>query len=576
MNKIKQLRKLMKIHNIDGYIVPKNDEYFGEYIDKSKERLKFVSSFSGSAGIGLIFKKKCYIFVDGRYTIQAKKEVNKPFKVVEIHKTKPKKVLNSFKKKITIGFDPRLHTELNLKNLYKLKKITLKPIGYNLIDKIWKNKPNLKNKKFYLLKLKEVGTSHKTKINKVIQKIKKYKADKILITASENIAWLLNIRGHDSDFSPIPNCNLILDKNGNMDLIVPKSKIDLKFLKFFGKKLNIVTPEKFHSHINKYDSKNKIVIDSLTCSFFYRKILLNKFKLIEKIDPIYLFKSIKNKKEIDNIKKIHILDGAALTKFIIWVKNNYLKKNITELSAANKLESFRKFFKDYKFPSFNTISATGSNGAIIHYKPTSKSNKRLQKGDLYLVDSGGQYHYGTTDVTRTIPLGNQNEKIKEIFTKVLKCHIAVVNYKLKKNTTGSIIDKVARRPLLKMGLNYQHGTGHGVGYFLNVHEGPQAISYGNKINIKKGMIISNEPGYYLENKFGIRIENLIYVSTFGQNLLRFKNLTYAPIDPEMVKIDFLNNEERKYIKNYNFKTLKKINPFLNYKEKSWYKENFLF
>tara|TARA_B100000767_G_scaffold271581_1_gene297496 strand:+ start:878 stop:1747 length:870 start_codon:yes stop_codon:yes gene_type:complete len=275
-----------------------------------------------------------------------------------------------------------------------------------------------------------------------------------------------------------------------------------------------------------------------------------------------MLKSVKSKNEIKNIKQAHIYDGAALTKFLFWIKKNYQTKNVTEISASNKLYNFRKKNKKFKFLSFPTISGTGPNGAIIHYKATKKSNRKLKKGDVYLVDSGGQYNFGTTDVTRTISLQTNDKNIKNIFTRVLKGHIAVANFKLKKNTSGSDIDHEARKYLKQINLDYAHGTGHGVGYFLNVHEGPQAISRNNQINFKAGMIVSNEPGYYKKNKFGIRIENLIYVKKNNKNL-SFDNLTMAPIDKDFIDQSILNKNEIRWLNNYHKSVFTNLKGFMN-------------
>ena len=575
MNKLKKIRQVINFYKLDGYIVPKNDEFFGEYIHVSKDRLKFISSFSGSAGIGLIMQNQAFIFVDGRYTLQAKRECNSRFKIVEIHKKRPKKLFSKIKNKINIGFDSKLHTTLSLKTLFKSKKINLIPFENNLIDKIWKNKPKQSLKKFYILNNKNTGENYKNKVRKVIKLMKKISVNKLLITAPENIAWLMNIRGNDSNFSPIPNCNAVLYTNERIDLIVDKKKIDKKFKIFFGDKLNFVSPEKIFEYFAKLESnKSKFLLDILTCSHFYKALIKkNGFNFIEKLDPIYSLKALKNRTEINNMKISHKYDGIALTKFIYWVKNNYLKLNLTEMSVQNKLESFRKKSKYYKFPSFNTISGTGPNGAIVHYRATPDTNRKLKKGHLYLVDSGGQYFYGTTDVTRTIPLGTQSEKIKDVYTRVLKGHISVIKFKINNSTTGKKIDTAARKPLKSIGLNYEHGTGHGVGFFLNVHEGPQAISPNNNIRLKEGMILSNEPGYYEKNKFGIRIENLIYIKKNENNKLIFENLTYAPIDLDMVKFDMLTQNEKEYINKYNNEVFKKIGPYLNEKERNWLKFN---
>jgi Xaa-Pro aminopeptidase len=281
------------------------------------------------------------------------------------------------------------------------------------------------------------------------------------------------------------------------------------------------------------------------------------------LDPIYFFKSVKNPTEIKNMIRSHVIDGVALTKFLFWLKKNFKKKKITEISAQEKLESFRKLNKNYKFPSFSTISGTGPNSAIIHYKASVKSNRILRKGDLYLVDSGGQYSFGTTDVTRTVSLENNSNFVKEVYTRVLKGHIAVSDFKVKKNSKGSDVDHDARKSLRKIELDYPHGTGHGVGYFLNVHEGPQSFSGNNKINLKPGMIISNEPGYYKKGFFGIRIENLIYIK---KN--KFEELTMAPIEKSLIKKKMLNKKEINWLNKYHIKVKKNLFRFMNLKEKA--------
>ena len=570
MNKFKKLRDCFKVYKIDGYIVPKNDEFFGEYVDKSNDRLNYISSFSGSAGYAIILRKKSYLFVDGRYTLQAKREANKDFKIIEIHKNRPAKILENIKKKLKIGFDPTLFSEANLINNFKAKNTVLIPIKQNLIDKIWINKPKKTNKEFFLLNSKHAGRDYKRKLNIVSEILNKQKVSKLLITAPENLAWLLNVRGKDSKYSPLPNCHAILGKNKKITLIVNKNKINKKFKLKFNKKINYINPYDAIKYFSNLNNNEIFLIDKFSCSFFYKKLIESKFKFYEKNDPIYLLKAKKNNVEISNSIKSHIQDGVALTKFIYWIKNNIGKYKITEISAEKKLEHFRKKNPSYKFPSFNTISGSGPNGAIVHYRANKQTNRLIKKKDIYLCDSGGQYHYGTTDVTRTMCFSDQPPKIKNIFTKVLKGHIAVATYNLKKNTTGKKIDIVARKPLNKIGLDYAHGTGHGVGYFLNVHEGPQSISKFNKIKFQEGMIVSNEPGYYETNKFGIRIENLIYIKKIN-NKLKFKNLTLAPIEKDLINFKLLSNKEKKYLDDYHKKTYLTINAYLNKKEKNWFK-----
>ena len=557
---MKSLKKLFKRYKIDGYIVPKNDEYFNEYVHSSKDRLKFVSSFSGSAGFALILKNKNYLFVDGRYTVQARYQSGKKFKVITIPNKLPRDVLKPNKKTV-LGFDPKLHTEKQLNFIFKIKNINLRSINQNLVDLVWPNKPKELAKHFFSLPKKNAGATTEKKITQVKNILSKNNIDYLLVTAPENVAWILNIRGYDSSYSPIPNARLLVSKKGDVEFFANPKKI-AKIKKTLGEKIRTHDERKIENVLN-YISKKRIWLDSLSCSFYYKNILHKKNNIVEKIDPIHFFKSIKNNTEIKNMKKSHLIDGIALTKFLFWVKKNFKKKKITEISAQKKLESFRRMHRSYKFPSFNTISGSGPNSAIIHYKASNKTNRALKKGDLYLVDSGGQYSFGTTDVTRTISLDNKSSYIKEIYTRVLKGHIAVSNFKIKKNSTGSQVDQNARKFLKKIKLNYPHGTGHGVGYFLNVHEGPQSLSRNNKINLKDGMIVSNEPGYYKEGAFGIRIENLVYIK---KN--KFEELTVAPIEKDLINKKILNKIEIKWINSYHKKVQKNLSKFMNFQEKT--------
>ena len=567
-NKLIKLRRELTINNIDGYIIPKNDEFFGEYVSPEKERLKYLTEFSGSAGQSLVLKKQAFLFVDGRYTLQAQKEVRKGFKVIQIHKTIPSDILRKNKQKLRIGFDPRIYSLASLINLYKTENVKLIPIKKNLIDKIWPNKPKLKFNKFFILKTQYAGKSFKNKINLICKILKRKKLKNLLVTAPENVAWTLNIRGKDNSYSPIPNCNAIVNYKKKITLIVENKKISKNFKSQFGKVVKYVNPTDITAHFNSLDKKQNFLIDKFTCSYFYREKIAERFKYIEETDPIFFLKSKKNIVEINNTIKSHIADGTALTKFIYWIKNNINKIKISELSAQKKLEQFRKKNKNYVSPSFNTISGSGPNGAIVHYRANGKTNRTIKTKDVYLCDSGGQYHYGTTDVTRTICFSKQSQKIKNIFTKVLKGHIGVATYKLKKNTTGKKLDIVARSALKKAGLDYAHGTGHGVGYFLNVHEGPQAISKINNIKLEEGMILSNEPGYYETNKFGIRLENLVFIKKYKKKL-RFENLTFAPIEKDLINFKLLNKKEKKYLNEYHKKIYMILGSYLNKDEKSW-------
>jgi len=562
MDKINQLRNILNKQNCDAYIIPKNDEYFGEYVPKNKDRLKFISGFTGSTGLALILKNKSYLFVDGRYTLQAKKEIYKDFKICEIPKIKPYYILKNLNKEITLGFDPKLFTSNTLKNIISNSLIKIKPINNNLIDTIWKNKTKVNNNKFYILEKKYHGESFVNKISKVSKFLKFKDIHYLLTTAVENISWLLNIRGSDASSSPLTNGKILFNKNGKIIFFTNIKKITPQIKKSFGKKVIFIKEELFVNYLRKIKN-SKILIDKKTCSFYYEKNIHSSNKLIDIEDPIYLLKAIKNKTEISNAKIAHLFDGIALTKFIFWLKNNYKKTKITEVSAQNKLEKYKKQNKNYLYPSFNTISGFGGNGAIVHYRSNNNTNKEIKGNNLYLLDSGSQYFYGTTDVTRTIAIGNLSSFQKKNYSYVLKSHIAVASYKLKKSTLGKHIDKIARVPLLKLGYNYSHGTGHGVGYFLNVHEGPQGLSPFNNHKILPGMILSNEPGFYKENNFGIRIENLIYCKKINNNHSKFINLTMVPIDKDCINNKLFNKNEINWINNYHQKIFYILKPFMN-------------
>ncbi len=559
---ISLLKKIMDNENIDGYIIPKNDEFFSEY--SFPNRLKFISNFSGSAGLAIILKDKNILFVDGRYTLQASIECGKKFKIYEIPKIRPFDVLKKVKDKLTLGFDPKLFTEIGLKLNFK-DACNLKPIKNNLIDEIFGLKNNSKIKEFYSLNDNVAGEKIASKINKLFSILKKKKIQNIFISAPENCAWLLNIRGFDNPHSPIPNCQIIINNKivhffSNIKKI-KKIKSSIKY-----KKIYFYDFSKFVEILNSLKGKN-FSIDKNSCSIFNKSIISSKYNILNEIDPCYALKAIKNKTEITNMIDAHIADGAALTKFLYWIKN---KKNFnfTEIDAEKKLENFRKKNKNFLYPSFNTIAGAGPNGAIIHYRASKSSNRKINKNDIFLCDSGGQYNYGTTDVTRTISFAKPSSKIKNIFTRVLKGHISVFNTNLNKVDTGEKIDKRARFFLNKIGLDYGHGTGHGVGYFLNVHEGPQSISKYNNVKILPGMILSNEPGYYERKKFGIRIENLVYVKK-NKNKKFFKNLTLAPIDIDLINFKMLSAYEKKYLHNYHLYIYSKISKFLNSSEKRW-------
>ena len=551
---IKKLKKFIYKNDLDGYVIPKNDKYFTEY--SNVNNLSKITKFTGSAGFAIILKKSNYLFVDGRYTLQAKKQCGDNFQILELPHILPK---NLYKlKNNKIGFDPKLFTENTLDNYFKAK-VNLIPIEFKFEDKRKK-----KSSFFYHLNKSVTGENSSSKIKRVKKYLKKKKINYLYVSASENVNWLLNIRGKDLPNSPLANCKLIITDNNKLYFFSNLRKLsNLNQNKF--KNIIFCEENTLLKVISKF-RENKFAIDRYTCSLFEEKIISSIFKIVSKIDPIYDLKAVKNSTEIKNTYKAHIEDGVAVTKFLYWFKNN--KKIKSEKKIEKKLEELRKLSKNYLYPSFDTIAGSGPNGAIIHYKSNNKTNRQIKRNDILLVDSGGQYKWGTTDITRTICCGKISNKIKDNFTRVLKGHIAVVTYDLNNKTIGKTIDISARKFLNKVGLDYAHGTGHGVGFFLNVHEGPQGISKYNKVILKKGMILSNEPGYYLNNHYGIRIENLIYIDKYKKNLF-FKNLTHAPIDTDMINFKMLNKKEKEYLFNYHLEVYSQISKYLNRSERKW-------
>jgi Xaa-Pro aminopeptidase len=556
--KIKELRKKFKKYNIDGYVIPKNDDYFTEY--SKINRLKIISNFSGSAGLAVVLKDKNYLFTDGRYTIQSGMESGKYFKIISFEK-----LINcNLFRNLRLGLDPKLFTHKQIKNFF-LKHNKVKFLSNNLIDEIQTQKVE-KNIPFFSLKDEIIGENSKSKINKIINYLKKNKADNLFVTAPENVAWILNIRGSDGPNSPIPNSRLIINKSKKIFLITELQKTKKLVKEKIINKNQLINTSDLPKKILALAGK-KFIIDNKSCSVFYENIIKSKFEIIKREDPTYLLKAIKNNTEINNMIKSHIIDGVALTKFIYWIKK-INKKKITEVDAQIKLEKFRKKNNNYLYPSFETIAGSGENGAIIHYRAKKENCRTIRKNDIFLCDSGGQYKYGTTDVTRTICFTSPKPNIKNIYTKVLKGHIAVANTDLRLDDTGIKIDKRARKYLNESKLDYAHGTGHGVGFFLNVHEGPQSISKLNTVKIQEGMILSNEPGYYKKGSYGIRIENLVFVKKIKKKIF-FENLTLAPIDKDLINYNLLTKLEKNYLFKYHLDVYSKLSKYLTLNERKW-------
>jgi Xaa-Pro aminopeptidase len=570
---LNKLKKFLQENNIDFFIQPNCDSFFSEYLPDHCKRIEFITNFSGSNACVIFGKKKSYFFTDSRYTLQAADQIdNNEFEIINLAK---QNILSWFKQNLSqkqiIALDTKLFNINFISDILKItdnKNAKIKFLDHNPIDNFWISRPKIANSKIYFCDNKFTGQESQIKRQKIILNIK---GDALLISNPQNLCWLLNIRASDVKYSPILLSYAILYKDGSCDLFADKNLIsDIKNPNLVN--VNIIDSNLFEEKLIKI---KEIDIVKNTVNYHIFAILQkNNIAINYKNDDIEQLRAIKNKSEIVGTINAHYLDGSAVTKFLYWI-DQAVKNNIAidELSAADKLYQFRKENEEFIYPSFATISSFASNGAVIHYHPTSKTNKKITGNSLYLVDSGGQYNknkaFGTTDITRTIAIGNVSQEMINNFTNVLKGHIAIANAKIPYKISGANIDILARYNLYKSGLDYDHGTGHGVGSFLSVHEGGCGISKNCYHELKAGMIISNEPGFYKDNEYGIRIENLILVKKDSDDFLCFKTISLAPIDQNLINFKMLTFEEKKWLIDYHIEIYDKIAMMLNIDEKDW-------
>jgi|TARA_B110000259_G_C14023035_1_gene403733 Xaa-Pro aminopeptidase len=562
----------MQTRNIDVCLINQTDEFQNEFLPTYSQRLQWLTNFSGSAGEAIITMSKAYLFVDGRYTLQAKNEVNKNiYKVYNYTEKTPTEILKSFKfKKINFGMDGNIISVKKFNNLTSEigKNVSIKLLKENLVDLIWHDRPKIKKSIIWHHHYKFHGTKVSDKIKSVTKIIKKQQAQYLFVSSNESICWLLNLRSNDLPYTPIFMSRLIISASGECFLFA-NIKSSIKFSKQI--KIHQIEPKFLTSFLSNTVSSQKIIADPRTLpSNIYQSLkkLKSKIKLID--DSIEILKSQKNNTEIKGVRSAHLRDGVALTKAIFWIKESVMKKGLTELQAVKRIDTNRSKNKHFHSLSFPTIAGSGPNGAIVHYHANKKTNRIIKDTDLFLIDSGGQYLDGTTDVTRTISFNKVSKEQKKMNTLVLKGHIAVATSKFSKSETGKNLNVNARKYLKEHNCNFDHGTGHGVGYFLNVHEGPQSISSVSKVKFLPGMIISNEPGYYKANAYGIRIENLITVRKLG-NKYEFENLTLAPIDKKLIEVSLLTTNEISWLNTYHKLVYSKLNKYLKPKEKIWLK-----
>ena len=575
---VKKIQNWMKENNKDIFLINRTDEFLNEYIAPYAERLCWISNFSGSAGRAIIERNRAYIFIDGRYTEQAKNQVDPIFFEIK-HLKDYWKHLEMYKKENKIIFlDPILHsiTEVEkIKKLYNKSKVLLNFLKINPVDLLWNERPKFPKSKAFIHDLKYAGEDQLVKIKKIQEKLRLNLIDLYLLSSLDSIAWILNIRGNDIQNTPLLFCYAIISVDGKIELFIDRSKIINieKKLKHFVKINPIKSMDAYLTSI----SKEKILGFDEDCTSYYFKYLSYNQKVQTKNleNPCLYLKAKKNKIELNGAKKSNLRDGVSITKYLYWLKNK-MKVDITnEINAANYLLNLRKDNELYYSLSFDTISAFGMHSALPHYRVSKESNLPFTNNSIYLVDSGAQYLDGTTDITRTITIGSPTNEQKDRFTRVLKGHIGIAEATFRVGTRGSQLDPIARKSLQEINCDYDHGTGHGIGSFLSVHEGPQKIAKSQNKNdgiILEGMIISNEPGYYKKGEYGIRTENLLICRAKNDKLLYFETISFAPIDIDLIEISLLNDYEIKWINNYHKQVYEKISPKLRIEETNWLKE----
>lgn len=559
MNKLKALREFMNKQDVSALLIPRTDEFQGEYIASYSQRLAWLTGFTGSAGFAIVTKEKAAFFTDGRYILQAKEELPSFYEQYNISQKSPSQwVLENLSVHEKVGYDPWLFTESQLKR-YDRPLVALAP---NPIDHLWVDRPAPPQDPIRLHPLEYVGEDDHSKRIRIATSLK---ADQLLLTTCDSIAWLLNIRGNDVPHTPIVHSICLLRRDGTYDLFVDLRKINNDILKTLQKSgghlldISQVLPQ-----LLKLEGSCQV--DPQTVPMIFLQTLTQaSIDIVREPDPCLLPKAIKNAIELKGARDAHLQDGIALCRFFEWLDKQPLQGETTELSAADKLYQLRKEGQHFQDLSFDTISGFGAHGAIIHYGVTPKSDIPLKREGIYLLDSGGQYLTGTTDVTRTIALGTPTAEQKDRYTRVLKGHIALAQAVFPQGTTGAQLDGLARQFLWQVGCDYDHGTGHGVGSYLSVHEGPQGISKrASDVALQPGMILSNEPGYYKEGEYGIRIENLMTVIKIPElpGFYGFETLTLAPLDRKLMDDTLLTDQERAWVEKYHERIRGTLSPYL--------------
>src|SRR4051812_18991396 len=584
-DRLKALREQLKAEKLDGFVVPLTDEHMSEYVGSYAQRLAWLTGFQGSAGAAVVLPEEAAIFVDGRYTLQVRSQVSATeWSYQSVPETSTTEWLKEHApEKARIGYDPWLHTRdwvNKAEEALASRGAELVPVARNPIDEIWKDRPEASKAHLIVQSDQYAGKSAAKKRTEIGDWLTTQHADAAVLSALDSIAWAFNIRGQDVTHTPVALAYALVNADGTADLFVAGEKIGPDVRQHLGNGVRLHERGEFESALAELKGKTVVVDPERAVAAIFDALDGAGAKILPLRIPTILPKAIKNPGEIAGQKAAQERDGAVISRFLRWIDEEAPSGEVDELKASDHLEALRRENPELRDLSFDSISGAGPNGAIVHYKSSEKTNRKLETGTLYLIDSGGQYVDGTTDITRTVPIGEPTDEMRDRFTRVLKGHIAIATAVFPKGTRGSQLDSFARRPLWEAGLDYAHGTGHGVGSFLAVHEGPQRISpvgssqSGGDEPLAAGMIISNEPGYYKTGEYGIRIENLVLVCEreidgAEKEMLGFETLTFAPIDRRLIVAEMLTPEELVWLNCYHAHVLAKLGPQLDGADLAW-------
>ena len=578
--RVAALRGELKRRGLDGFVVPRADRQQNEYLPASEERLAWLTGFTGSAGAAVVLADRAAVFADGRYSVQAATQVDgKIFSIEHLVEHPPEQWLEqNLGKGAKLGYDPWLHTSDQVEKLRKAAASAgaeLVAVDSNPIDTLWHDRPAPPAGAATLRELKLAGEAAPDKLKRIRVELKKIRADALLVSDPQNVAWAFNIRGADVTHTPLALAFALIPQDGRPSLYIEAAKLNNQVRHAIEEFSDVRVPEDLPPDLGKLNGK-VVRLDQASASDALTRLLTDTGgKLQRGTDPIALLKATKNHAEIVGSRAAHKRDGVAMARFLAWFDKEAPSGKLTEIDAVAALESFRRDTGALKDISFPTIAGAGPNGAIVHYRVTRASNRRIGTNELFLIDSGAQYEDGTTDITRTVIVGEPSEEMRDRFTRVLKGHIAIATAVFPENTSGAQLDPLARTALWQAGLDFDHGTGHGVGSYLSVHEGPARISKLGTVALRRGMILSNEPGYYKTAAYGIRIENLVLVIAAPEPvgaekpLNAFETLTLAPIDRRLIETRMLTTKERIWLDSYHARVHEVIGPLVDKPTRTW-------